>query len=336
MFGTYRLILAFMVVFLHLAGWPGFGEYAVFTFFCLSGYLMTYIMQTNYGYSTNGRKKYFINRLLRIYPLYLGAMLFSVLIIILFSESYTSSIIFNLKFPDSTTNFFENIFLIITNHKNNALVPPAWALTVEIIYYALIGLGLSKNKTITWLWFCFGFLYTVFIHIYKLDWWDYGYFHPLAASLPFSIGALMYHYKEQVSAKIKPFSNLKTAFSLYIIILANWVIAYKLNLLYGSGFYFNSIINVVLLAVLANIETSSTQIKIIDKRLGDLSYPIYLMHWSIAVIVMYGFAQIGINLEKRTELFALVSIPFMLLFGQILVSLLHNPIELLRNKVKNL
>ncbi|CAA0362938.1 hypothetical protein ALT785_770120 [Alteromonas infernus] len=33
MFGTYRLILAFMVVFLHLAGWPGFGEYAVFTFF---------------------------------------------------------------------------------------------------------------------------------------------------------------------------------------------------------------------------------------------------------------------------------------------------------------
>lgn len=49
MFGTYRAFLALMVVALHLGGIPKIGAYAVFGFYCLSGYLMTLIMQTNYG-----------------------------------------------------------------------------------------------------------------------------------------------------------------------------------------------------------------------------------------------------------------------------------------------
>lgn len=97
MFGTYRLILAFMVVFLHLAGWPGFGEYAVFTFFCLSGYLMTFIMQQNYGYSSQGVKKYVVARALRIYPLYFAACLLSILTLLVLGEKATSAIIFNLR-----------------------------------------------------------------------------------------------------------------------------------------------------------------------------------------------------------------------------------------------
>ena len=334
MFGTYRLILAFMVVFLHLAGWPGFGEYAVFTFFCLSGYLMTYIMQVNYGYTSNGRRAYFTNRLLRIYPLYFGAMLFSLLVIFLFGEQFTSSIIFNLKLPEGSFNTLENILLLITDHKHNALVPPAWALTVELLYYALIGLGLSKSKGITWCWFAFGLCYTVGIHLLAMEWWDYGYFHPLAASLPFSIGALLFHYRAQVMDWVKPIAQFKFALIIYGLVLANWVVSYKLNTLYSIGFYINSLINIVLLAVLTNIKTENRRVKAIDKVLGDLSYPIYLMHWSIAVVVVYLFSYFGITLEKRTELFAVVSIPFMLIFGQILVTLVHNPVEFLRDRIK--
>jgi hypothetical protein len=59
------------------------------------------------------------------------------------------------------------------------------------------------------------------------------------------------------------------------------------------------------------------------------------MHWTVAIIVMYVFSLVGIELEKKTELFAIVSIPFMLIFGQLMVSLLHNPIELIRNKIKS-
>jgi peptidoglycan/LPS O-acetylase OafA/YrhL len=334
MFGTYRLILAFMVVFLHLGGWPGFGEYAVFTFFCLSGYLMTYIMQENYGYTGSGRKKYLINRLLRIYPLYLASALFSLLIIALLGEAYTSSLIFNLKVPNTLEEVLGNIFLIITNHKDIALVPPAWALTVEILYYALIGLGLSKNRKLTWCWFSFGIIYTLWVLSSSVEWWDWGYFHPLAASLPFSIGALMYHYKLELERVIRPFSTLPVALGLYALVLINWAVNYKLGTGYSYGFYLNSVINIVLLLVLINLDIKDKAWRRWDKKLGDLSYPIYLMHWSVAVIVMYVFSSLGIELEKKTELFAIVSIPFMLIFGQIMVYLLHNPVELIRNKIK--
>ena len=54
MFGTYRILLAIMVVLLHYADVPMIGQYAVFAFFSLSGYLMTFIMQQNYGYTARG------------------------------------------------------------------------------------------------------------------------------------------------------------------------------------------------------------------------------------------------------------------------------------------
>mgnify|MGYP002700329220 CR=1 FL=1 len=334
MFGTYRLILAFMVVFLHLGGWPGFGEYAVFTFFCLSGYLMTYIMHENYGFTGIGRKKYLANRLLRIYPLYIASALFSILIILLLGEAYTSSLIFNLKMPDNITDILSNAFLIITDHKSIALVPPAWALTVEILYYALIGIGLSKNKLFTWGWFVFGFSYTAWVLIANVEWWDWGYFHPLAASLPFSTGALMYHYKGALRTIIKPIATPVIALFTYGLVLLNWVINYKLGTGYSYGFYINSVINVVLLLMLMNLDVKNQVWRKWDKALGDLSYPIYLMHWTVAIIVMYVFNLFGIELEKRTELFAIVSIPFMLFFGQLMVKILHNPVEKIRNKIK--
>ena len=73
MLGTYRVILALMVVFQHLGKSYQLGAYAVFTFFVISGYLMTYILNENYGYSLRGRMKYLLNRILRIYPVYWGA-----------------------------------------------------------------------------------------------------------------------------------------------------------------------------------------------------------------------------------------------------------------------
>ena len=77
MFGTYRTLLAVMVVFLHLGGMPVIGAYTVFCFYILSGYLMTFIMQKNYGYSKESVAKYALNWFLRIYPIFWIACIFS-------------------------------------------------------------------------------------------------------------------------------------------------------------------------------------------------------------------------------------------------------------------
>ena len=90
MFGTYRTLLAMMVVVFHLGGVYALGYYAVFGFYILSGYLMTFIMQNNYGYSLRGRASYALNRFLRIYPVYWVSAVVSLLLIYILGQQYTT------------------------------------------------------------------------------------------------------------------------------------------------------------------------------------------------------------------------------------------------------
>ena len=72
MFGIYRYGLAFCVAISHLWGGmiAGPAAYAVWGFYCLSGYLMTLILNEKYGFSKRGLTNFAVNRLLRIYPAY--------------------------------------------------------------------------------------------------------------------------------------------------------------------------------------------------------------------------------------------------------------------------
>ena len=89
MFGTFRAILALMVVALHLGGIPALGNYAVFAFYCLSGYLMTLILQRNYGYTLAGFSKYIFNRFLKIYPVYWVSILFTLALVVMTTYDVT-------------------------------------------------------------------------------------------------------------------------------------------------------------------------------------------------------------------------------------------------------
>jgi peptidoglycan/LPS O-acetylase OafA/YrhL len=99
MFGVCRTVLAVLVVLNHIAGAHKLGWHAVFGFYILSGYLMTLIMTRNYGYSISGTWKYFINRFLRIYPIYWAACLLSLLLISLLGSEYTTRFDVNLYVP---------------------------------------------------------------------------------------------------------------------------------------------------------------------------------------------------------------------------------------------
>ena len=88
MFGAYRTLLALFVVFFHIGHLPYLGSYAVFGFYVLSGYLMTLVMHTNYGYTLVGMTKYAVNRVLRIYPIYWLACLLSIFAIYLLGSGY--------------------------------------------------------------------------------------------------------------------------------------------------------------------------------------------------------------------------------------------------------
>jgi peptidoglycan/LPS O-acetylase OafA/YrhL len=80
--GTLRLFLAFSVLAWHLRP-LGFnrltamdGGIAVIAFFIISGFYMSMVISQKYSQLPNGRSRFFINRFLRIFPLYFVAMIF--------------------------------------------------------------------------------------------------------------------------------------------------------------------------------------------------------------------------------------------------------------------
>lgn len=71
-FGAWRLLLASLVAASHL--WEGmihgYAAYAVWGFFVLSGFLMTFVLTNKYGFDATGIRTYAFNRFMRIFPLY--------------------------------------------------------------------------------------------------------------------------------------------------------------------------------------------------------------------------------------------------------------------------
>jgi len=79
-FGAWRFLLAVLVAVSHLWGGMihGPAAYAVWGFFVLSGYLMTLVLGHKYGTDAAGIRAYAANRVLRIYPSYVVAVLLGI------------------------------------------------------------------------------------------------------------------------------------------------------------------------------------------------------------------------------------------------------------------
>ena len=336
MFGTYRTFLALMVVALHLGGVPKIGAYAVFGFYCLSGYLMTLIMQNNYGYTINGVGKYALNRFLRIYPIYWFSALFSLALIGYLGNDYTSGYHRAIYMPDDFLAIAKNVLLFFPFMETPRLTPPAWALTVEIFFYILIGLGISRNKRFTLAWFAISVLYHVGALAFQLG-WTHRYFTVFAASLPFSSGALIFHYRSELTAHIQrlPENLLRyLPFILLFMILLNWSLGAALGQSAGFFFYSNYVLCAVMVAVLLDRRELPFINLGLDKWLGDFSYPIYLIHYQVGMVVMVGLAAMGFDFQRPSLILMTVSIPIIFLFSWAMTIILERPIELIRAKVK--
>ena len=336
MFGTYRTLLALMVVALHIGGVPVIGVYAVFGFYVLSGYLMTLIMQRNYGYTWRGRYKYAINRFLRIYPIYWVSIALSALLIFLLGSEYTSSYHQAIYLPGNLTETLNNVFIFFPLREWPRLTPPAWALTVELFFYICIGLGLSRNRKIVLYWFCISVLYHVAIVVSGLE-WKYRYFTIPAASLPFSTGALLFHYNNDIMSYVRKVNGAIYNYLPLIVfsgLLVNWISGYLLGISEGVSFYLNYIMCAFMVAVLSERESLPYVTRRMDKWLGDLSYPIYLVHYQVGLIVIVLMARWGIEFERPDIILMIISVPLILVVSWLIASSIEKPIEVLRSRVK--
>ena len=289
MFGFYRYLLAHMVILSHmwreLNYWAG--AYAVFGFYMLSGYLMSFVLNEVYGNGFTGRINFLTNRALRIYPMYLLVLVVSICVVLLAPE-LSSQVNSALVLPFNITEWLHNIFIIGLNGEKARLVPVAWSLDVELTFYVLMALCLARNRYVVYVWLGLSVAYTLYMIWAGYVWRD-RYFSAAAASLPFSIGATIFMVRARISGH--GYWHAVAAAILFILNLA------YADLLWDDpkvgGFYLSLGIGIYLLVSLIGLSEKNIPkiLKSADKVCGDLAYPIFLCHWPVAVlVVLFGFA----------------------------------------------
>ena len=336
MFGTYRTLLALMVVALHIGGVPVIGAYAVFGFYILSGYLMTFIMQNNYGYTLSGRLRYAINRFLRIYPIYWVSIVFSVILIFFVGEIFSTDYHRSIYYPQNMKETVENILIFFPYMESPRLTPPAWALTVEIFFYILIGIGISKNKRLVLYWLVISIIYHASASFMGLG-WTKRYFIIPAASLPFATGAFIYHFKYEILSRVSSISGKAEGHLPLIIfcaILANWFVGFISGHLKGIFFYTNYILCAFLVVVLSGQKKLPFITNKFDKWMGDFSYPIYLIHYQVGLIVVFVLGKMGLEYMRPDLIIMSISIPLIFIAAWIFIIIIEKPIDLMRDRVK--
>jgi len=326
MFGIFRTALATFVVLEHLGTAPYLGTYAVFGFYILSGYLMTRIMQKTYGYTLRGLGKYFTNRFLRIYPIYWVSILLSFFLIYLTSEELTRSVNTYLYYPTSSIDFLSNVFITFTPDSEPRLTPPAWALTTELFFYILIALGISKNIKLTALWLLASLFYTIYL-VYVNASFSYRYFTISAASLPFSIGAMIFFVQQKFRIK-KP---LNLSLAITTIIFLNYLLNLNYQTSHTYGFYFNLTLCALLIFCLTEVKPNYIRI---DKSIGNLSYPIYLIHYQCGIIAFQLLYLFDLKYNKGDFIFFTTSIIITLILAYIISTTVEQKIETIRNKIR--
>lgn len=336
MFGTYRTLLALMVVTQHLAGVHVLGAYAVFGFYILSGYLMTSIMHNNYGYSFAGVSSYALNRFLRIYPMYWVSILCSVLLILLLNNKDIAAYHEAMFIPRTAYEYFRNIFLFFPSLESPRLTPSAWALTVELCFYALIGLGLSKNKILVVCWFALSLAYHLVANV--LNWgWNNIYFSIPAASLPFATGAFIFHYKNTLLDSLKCDSEIVRWFlpvGVFALILINWWLGDLTGYLRSICFYSNYAFCSFMILLLSNKNALSFIPKKVDKWIGNLSFPIYVIHYQVGLMVMTVLNSLGFMYKRADIQLLLFTLPALIFVAWLMVVCIERPIERIRAKVR--
>lgn len=271
------------------------GENGVYLFFVLSGFLITYLLIAEKDKNnTINLKKFYLRRILRIWPLYYLIILISFTLIPLLTQSFS---IFSLthdwynKIINPSNYSMETILLYILFLPNLALkmgkivvgASQSWSVGVEEQFYILWPLLISFFRKNLLIW-AFGLILFTFTIINMS--FPHSLLGRIASIIPFefmAIGAMGGYCYSKYSELITKYTKNKFIY-LIIVLLICFLIStpifkhYMQSLI--SGFFF-------LILILVSINQSNRGI-FTNKSfsfLGTISYGIYMYHPAVMFLV---------------------------------------------------
>lgn len=198
-----------------------------------------------------------------------------------------------------------------------APVPVSGALAVEVGVYLLIPF-MAYSKNAAWL----GMIISLILNFkmgLNVDTFAPRYSEFLTGYFAFTIGSLINHYKNELIVFSKPRLSIAIwlLHCLVIIGISTWPWTY--------GLYISVILSAWVVISLYQVKSSK-----FDTILGDLSYPIYLLHTTVGAWFIYSVGS------DRNLIFFIVSFIVTVILSYILLIIFDHPIQKLKKRVKNI
>ncbi|MFF2889894.1 acyltransferase family protein [Paenibacillus sp. NPDC057967] len=262
--------------------WIGsMGSVSVNLFFVISGYLILQSLTRH-----QNLKKFFIDRILRIYPVFVVIHLLIFMAGPIINYDWMSGI----SIKDYVIHFFSNLLLlpgIFPSLPEAQLV--AWSISYEFLFYLLVGLvfGASINRSSS----KSSLIIIVALIISVL----FIYFHPRA--LFFIVGIILFKLIDKINEKVtyRPWFYFNGVILLGVILVTYNALHISISLLF-SFLFFKTVINEE--GLLSRVLRTK-----VFKFLGDISYSLYLWH----TFVMFPLKIVILKISNITQ------IPFILL-----------------------
>jgi peptidoglycan/LPS O-acetylase OafA/YrhL len=155
-----------------------------------------------------------------------------------------------------------------------------------------------------------------------------------AASLPFSLGSLLFFYKPEVFRIINQL-RISSPIVLLSIYILNAILFILFRHHFGEiGKYTNLLLSLLVITSLFYKGGEIFNYKL-DKVVGDYSYPIYLLHYQCGVVasfILYKSPNRALTPEGITSF--LLAFFLVLVISFILIQLVDKNITLIRNKIR--
>jgi peptidoglycan/LPS O-acetylase OafA/YrhL len=326
MLGHFRFLLALMVIVFHLGGTETcshWGVYAVFGFYVISGYLMTMVLNSRYGFNLRGGARYLANRALRLYPPYLCVCGLALVLLAIWGQRlgrYHPAI----HVPASLNQWFGNLLIVPFVGDNPVrLVPPAWSLAVELVFYFLLWLFIARSRSTALFGLLVSLGWTAKLIAVGAD-FSLRYYTVSASALPFCLGAGTYYVKDELRRRLPALVQL----TLPLLFIANVLTArfWHADVLLWP-FYLNVLLAGLSVVVLADGQRFRPGIW--DQWLGSLSYPMFLCHWHAGFL-----AYRLVRGPSHSLAILFVALPIALAFSFLLCRFVEQPVARLRERIK--
>lgn len=349
--GFLRILLALAVVIEHsssVLGWRFMpGNVAVESFFIISGFYMALILNEKYS-NPQSNWLFFSNRFLRLFPIYWAVLLLTILASYISYLWIGNSLFFSvyLEYPISTLAYFlfgliniliigqdTTVFLELQTTTNNfvftnnfrestlaasrfLLIPQAWSLSLELLFYLVAPFLLRRSSKIILITMLASLVIRLFI-LYDIGWnhdpWNRRFF-PSELML-FLVGALAYKMYSVIKQN-KQFIKLTKSIAIFILMIS---LFYRIIPTFTAKEY----VYYTLLFVSLPFLFEATQKIRFDNIIGEYSYPVYLVHILI-VRILLAFTT------PPKEYLGIITILLSLALSYCLIRWISEPLERLR------